>query len=63
MLGSDAWDRWLDRDITDGEAVVDLLRPAPDDLLELWPVSPRVNSARNDDARLIEREDPLTLFG
>jgi putative SOS response-associated peptidase YedK len=62
MLDRDAWDRWLDRDLTDGEAVVDLLRPAPDDLLELWPVSPRVNSARNDDERLIEREDPLTLF-
>jgi hypothetical protein len=25
-------------------------------------VSPRVNSARHDDERLIEREDPLTLF-
>jgi putative SOS response-associated peptidase YedK len=62
MLAPDAWDRWLDRDLTDGEAVVDLLRPAPDDLLELWPVSPRVNSARHDDERLIEREDPLTLF-
>ena len=63
MLAADAWDRWLDRDVTDGEAVVDLLRPAPDDLLELWPVSPRCNSARHDDERLIEREDPLTLFG
>jgi len=62
MLAPDAWSRWLDRDITDGDAVVDLLRPAPDDLLELWPVSPRVNSARHDDERLIEREDPLTLF-
>jgi putative SOS response-associated peptidase YedK len=63
MLARDAWDRWLDRDVADGEAVADLLRPAPDDLLELWPVSPRVNSARVDDERLIEREDPLTLFG
>jgi putative SOS response-associated peptidase YedK len=63
MLARDAWDRWLDRDVTDGEAVADLLRHAPDDLLELWPVSPRVNSARADDERLIEREDPLTLFG
>jgi len=63
MLARDEWDRWLDRDMTDGEAVADLLRPAPDDLLELWPVSPRVNSARVDDERLIEREDPLTLFG
>jgi putative SOS response-associated peptidase YedK len=63
MLPADAWDRWLDREITDGDAVVDLLRPAPDDLLETWPVSPRVNSARVDDERLVEREDPLTLFG
>jgi putative SOS response-associated peptidase YedK len=63
MLAADAWDRWLDREVTDGTAVVDLLRPAPDELLELWPVSPRVNSARNDDERLIQREDPLTLFG
>jgi putative SOS response-associated peptidase YedK len=62
VLGRHDWDRWLDRDITDGGAVVDLLRPAADDLLELWPVSPRVNSARNDDERLVEREDPLTLF-
>jgi putative SOS response-associated peptidase YedK len=62
MLASDAWDRWLDPAVTDGGAVVDLLRPAPDSLLELWPVSPRVNSARHDDERLIEREDPLTLF-
>jgi putative SOS response-associated peptidase YedK len=63
MLPRDAWARWLDRHETDGEAVADLLRPAPDDLLELWPVSPRVNSARHDDARLVDREDPLTLFG
>jgi putative SOS response-associated peptidase YedK len=63
MLPADAWDRWLDREVTDGDAVVDLLRPAPDDLLELWPVSPRVNRAGIDDERLVEREDPLTLFG
>jgi putative SOS response-associated peptidase YedK len=63
MLSPDAWGPWLDRDVTDGDAVVDLLRPAPDELLEWWPVSPRVNRARVDDERLIEREDPLTLFG
>jgi putative SOS response-associated peptidase YedK len=54
MLARDAWDRWLDRELTDGEVVADLLRPAPDDLLELWPVSPRVNSPKHDDPTLLE---------
>lgn len=62
MLPADGWDAWLDRDLRDPGALVGLLRPAPDELLELWPVSARVNSARNDDETLIEREDPLTLF-
>jgi putative SOS response-associated peptidase YedK len=63
MLPRDAWARWLDRDETDRAAVVDLLRPAPVDLLELWPVIPRVKSGRHHDPHLVEREDPLTLFG
>ena len=56
------WDEWLDRDARDTGALVRLLRPAPDDLLAFHPVSTRVNSARNDDATLLIREDPLTLF-
>ncbi|HEY3732031.1 MAG TPA: SOS response-associated peptidase [Steroidobacteraceae bacterium] len=32
----------------------DLLKPYPDDLLSAWPVSTRVNSARINDAKLIE---------
>ncbi|MEP6624158.1 MAG: SOS response-associated peptidase [Acidimicrobiia bacterium] len=63
MLDRADWDQWLDRDLTEASALEPLLVPAPDDLLEFWPVSTRVNAARNDDARLIEREDPLTLFG
>jgi putative SOS response-associated peptidase YedK len=31
-----------------------LLRPVPDGTLRAWPVSPRVNGPRNNDARLIE---------
>ena len=62
MLPTDGWETWLDREIRNPGALVDFLRPAADDLLEVWPVSARVNSARNDDATLIEREDPLTLF-
>ena len=56
------WEEWLDRAARDSGALVRLLRPAPDDLLTFHPVSTRVNSARNDDAALVVREDPLTLF-
>ena len=36
-------------------AATELLRPAPDDMLQLWPVSRRVNRAGNDnDPKLIE---------
>jgi putative SOS response-associated peptidase YedK len=49
----------------------DLLAPAPDDLLELRPVSSRVNNANNEGAELLLPPDspdagqpaPLTLFG
>ena len=34
-----------------------LLRPAPEDLFSLTPVSTRVNSADNDDPGLIERAE------
>jgi putative SOS response-associated peptidase YedK len=38
-------DAWLS-----GKAGVELLRPAPNDLLDMWPVSKRVNvSGRGDD--------------
>jgi putative SOS response-associated peptidase YedK len=44
---------WLSPD-TDPAKAMALLKPAPDDLLLLTPVSARVNSADNDDAGLIE---------
>lgn len=62
VLATDDWDEWLADMEGEVHELERLLRPAPDDLLELWPVSPRVNSARNDDPSLLEREDPLTLF-
>lgn len=45
-----AWPVWL------GEAPGDhtaLLRPAPDDLLQLWPVSRAVNNTQNNEAALL----------
>jgi putative SOS response-associated peptidase YedK len=39
-----------------------MLRPAPDDWLEVYPVSSRVNSPDNNDAELIRRVEPDTLL-
>jgi len=45
LLGQHDLDAWLT-----GKAGVELLRPAPNDLLRMWPVSKRVNvSGRGDD--------------
>jgi len=38
-----------------GTAGTELLKPAPDEMLQLWPVSRRVNRPGNDnDPKLIE---------
>lgn len=52
--------RWLDTVENAPSDVTDLLRPAPDDLLEAIPVSPRVNTARNDDPAL---QDAVAIIG
>ncbi|MDQ6704099.1 MAG: hypothetical protein M3Z96_13945 [Pseudomonadota bacterium] len=45
LLGHHDLDAWLT-----GEAGVELLRPAPNDFLRMWPVSKRVNvPGRGDD--------------
>ncbi len=51
VLDEADWRLWLGDDAGD---VTKLLRPAPDGTLRAWPVSPRVNSPRNNDASLIE---------
>ena len=40
-----------------GKAGLELLKPAPNDLLQRWPLSKRVNSSRApaEDATLIDR--------
>jgi putative SOS response-associated peptidase YedK len=45
LLARDDFDAWLT-----GKAGIELLRPAPNDLLRMWPVSKRVNTTgRGDD--------------
>ena len=48
------WSAWL------GEAngsPVDMMRPAPEEVLHLWPVSRAVNNVRNNGAALLDRID------
>jgi putative SOS response-associated peptidase YedK len=52
ILGPQDWDSWLGAN-TPPEALVDLLRPAADDLLGARPVSRRVNSPGNDGPELL----------
>ena len=49
------WDRWLDPDSGDVDALAHLLQPAADDLLVAYPVGTAVNSADNDGPELVER--------
>ena len=46
------WPIWLGEVAGDPAA---LLRPAAEDVLQLWPVSRRVNTPRNNDAHLLDR--------
>jgi putative SOS response-associated peptidase YedK len=51
LLQPDQFDHWLN-----GDMAVEELRPVPNDYLQRWPVSKRVNSSKadKDDATLIE---------
>ena len=48
-----AFDTWLDPDEKNFKEACALLTPAPDDGLEAYEVSPRVNKVANDDAENI----------
>ena len=72
ILDDEAWPLWVDPDVRDIGLLQDLLRPAPDELLELAPAAPLVNNANNEGPALLvapgERPDGaeqpvLTLFG
>jgi putative SOS response-associated peptidase YedK len=53
ILPEATWDTWLDPDLDDLELLTELLVPAPDELLTLWPVDPAVNSPRSNSSELI----------
>ena len=51
IIGQADWPLWLGE--MDGDAG-SLMRPASDDLLEIWPVGQMVNSPRNNGPELLE---------
>lgn len=53
ILPREDWTTWLDPTNTDVDALQSLLRPAPEDWLQWWPVSLAVNTVRNRDSSLI----------
>jgi len=68
VLPPDAWDAWLNPDLdAKDDAVAALLTPPSEELvasLDLRPVSPLVNSVRNNGPELLRRDDdaaPLQL--
>ncbi|MEY2591055.1 MAG: hypothetical protein QOJ67_3039 [Acidimicrobiaceae bacterium] len=63
MLPPSAWDRWLDRDYDDVEALGKLLVPAPARIIELHPVSALVNNVRENGEQLIEPIDLDAVAG
>lgn len=53
ILDPAAWDFWMS-DTEDTEGLQDVLRPLPNDQLQSYPVSKRVNNVQNDDEQLVE---------
>lgn len=54
IVPRDAFDLWLDTDHVDARTAAAILQPAPDDLLEAYPVSTAVNRTANDNPKLLE---------
>lgn len=54
IVPPDAFDLWLDTAHVDDRTAEALVAPAPDDLLEAYPVSTAVNRTANDNPMLVE---------
>lgn len=58
ILPSGVWDEWLDPASADLDALEALLVPAPDEVLEAFIVSSRVNSVTNEGPELLDPAPP-----
>jgi putative SOS response-associated peptidase YedK len=60
IVPPEAFDLWLNCTDVDARTAAALIAPAPENLLDVYPVSPAVNRTANDNPRLVE---PLKLEG
>jgi putative SOS response-associated peptidase YedK len=51
ILAEEHHEKWLG-EIEDGD-LKELLKPYPADQMKMWPISPRVNSPKNDDEAIL----------
>jgi putative SOS response-associated peptidase YedK len=58
IVPPDKYELWLNPDVTDFEAIRDVLNPYNPKLMSRYPVSTKLNNSRNDDA---ESAAPVTL--
>ena len=58
IVGQDDFSRWLDCSGQSPTDVAELLRPAPDTLMEAVPISDRVNKVANSDPGILEPVQP-----
>ena len=58
IVTPDKYDLWLDPDVTDFEAIRDILKPYDAKLMLRYPVSIKFNNSRIDDA---ESASPVIL--
>jgi len=64
ILPRSAYEAWLNPELSDPKRLQELIHPYPSEELTAVPVSPRVNSPENDDARCLEPATAQrTLFG
>lgn len=56
IIAPEQYDVWLDTDMADVEALLGMLGPYPERLMEAYPVSRKVNSPANDGPDLITPE-------
>jgi putative SOS response-associated peptidase YedK len=53
IVGEEHFDAWLDPNEKDPAKLLTLFKPFPDEQMECWPVSTRVNDPANDDQELL----------
>ena len=53
----DKYDLWLDPTITEKNVLMPILNPYPADVMESYPVTPKMNSCKHDNPENIEKID------